>query len=119
MTSARPECAADSGSAPQAAPSGLAEVTAVIADALEQPLRPLLSFSRGPGAVDEIAGKLSAWLELDERRRRRAAAELSGIARRRFGWESVAQSVIAAAQGRPEELPEPPARAEASGHPSG
>ena len=102
-----------------AAHSGLAEVTAVIADALEQPLRPLLSFSRGPGAVEEIAAKLSAWLELDERRRRRAAAELSEIARRRFGWKSVAQSVIAAAQGRLEELPEPPARGEPSGHPGG
>jgi glycosyltransferase involved in cell wall biosynthesis len=88
-----------------AAHSGLAEVTAVIADALEQPLRPLLSFATGPGAVEEIAAKLVGWLQLDERRRRRAAAALSQTARRRFGWEGVAQSVIAAAQGRLEELP--------------
>jgi glycosyltransferase involved in cell wall biosynthesis len=102
-----------------AAHSGLAEVTAVIADGLELPLRPLLSFARGPGAVEEIAAKLAGWLRLDERRRRRASAALSATARRRFGWESVAQSVIAAAQGRLAELPEPPVGGESPGPPSG
>jgi glycosyltransferase involved in cell wall biosynthesis len=89
-----------------AAHSGLAEVTDVLADALEPQLRPLLSFARGPLAVDQIAAKLVGWLGLDGRERRRAAAALSERARRRFHWQSVAQSVIAAAQGRLEELPE-------------
>ena len=41
-----------------AAHSGLAEVTATLAGALEPELRPLCSFERGPGAVEEIAAKL-------------------------------------------------------------
>ncbi|MDQ4048080.1 MAG: glycosyltransferase, partial [Actinomycetota bacterium] len=101
-----------------AAHSGLAEVTAVIAASVGEPLRPLLSFSRGPEAVEEIAAKLVAWLALDERKRRRAAAALAETARRRFGWQSVALGVIAAAQGRLDELPEPPA-GEPSSPPSG
>ena len=56
--------------------SGMAEVTATLAPALPEELRPLLSFEVGPGAVEEIAEKLVAWLTLDpaerERARRRA-----------------------------------------------
>jgi glycosyltransferase involved in cell wall biosynthesis len=90
-----------------AAHSGLAEVTATLAPALEEPLRPLLSFERGPGAVKEIADKLVRWLSLDASERGRAAAALSDTARRQYGWEHVAEGVIAAAQGRLEELPRP------------
>jgi hypothetical protein len=102
-----------------AAHSGLAEVTALLAEALEPSLRPLLSFSTGAAAVEEIAAKLTSWLRLDGRERRRAALALSELARRRFGWEGVARGVIAAAQGRLGELPGMPERAEAPGHPSG
>src|SRR3954471_20462652 len=90
-----------------AAHSGLAEVTASLAPALDESLRPLLSFERGPGAVAEIADKLVRWLALDAQERARAAASLSDTARRLFGWESVAEGVIAAAQGRLDELPRP------------
>ncbi len=45
-----------------AAHSGLAEVSDALREALEPDLRPLLSFERGPGAVEEIAAKLTAWL---------------------------------------------------------
>jgi hypothetical protein len=41
--------------------------------------------------------------------RDRARAALSQEARRRFGWERVAQGVIAAAEGRLDELPRPAA----------
>ena len=102
-----------------AAHSGLAEVTAVLAEGVESPLRPLLSFARGPRAVDEIAEKLVAWLGLDAEDRERAASALSETARRRFGWESVARGVIAAAQGRLEELPETPSGGEPSRPASG
>jgi glycosyltransferase involved in cell wall biosynthesis len=88
-----------------AAHSGMAEVTAALAPALEECLRPLLSFQVGPGAVEEIAAKLVAWLRLDAGRRSRARAALAAEARRRYGWEGVAQGVIAAAQGRLGELP--------------
>jgi glycosyltransferase involved in cell wall biosynthesis len=91
-----------------AAHSGMAEVTATLAPALDEKIRPLLSFTVGPGAVEEIAGKLTAWLRLEPGERERARAALADLARRRYGWESVAEGVIAAAFGRLDELPEPP-----------
>jgi glycosyltransferase involved in cell wall biosynthesis len=87
--------------------SGLAEVTATLAPALEEPLRPLLSFARGDGAVEEIADKLVRWLTLDAAERERAAAALAETARERYSWESVAEGVIAAAEGRLASLPAP------------
>ena len=82
--------------------SGLAEVTRQLEEAVDERVRPLLSFERGPGAVEEIARKLAEWLAIDpddarERRARRCPEE----ARARFGWERVAQGVIAAAEGAP------------------
>jgi glycosyltransferase involved in cell wall biosynthesis len=87
--------------------SGLAEVTRQLQEAVDEDVRPLLSFERGPGAVREIADKLSAWLAMDPEARDAARAALSEEARRRFGWEGVARGVIAAAQGRLDELPRP------------
>src|SRR5439155_10805849 len=66
-----------------AAHSGLAEVTAALAAAVEPEVRLLLSFTPGPGAVREIADKLVAWLELDPARRGRAGAALAETARLR------------------------------------
>ena len=57
--------------------SGMAEVTAMLAPALEPELRPLLSFHVGPGAVEQIAAKLVAWLTLDPAERERASAALA------------------------------------------
>jgi hypothetical protein len=48
------------------------------------------------------------WLTLDPEERDRARRALSDEARKRFGWEGVANGVIAAAQGRLDELPPPP-----------
>ena len=98
-----------------AAHSGLVEVTRVLAGALEEPLRPLLSFELGPRAVDDLAERLVQWLSLDGARRSRASADLAALARRRFGWQGVARGVIAAASGRLDELvvpaaPSPPVR---------
>jgi len=95
-----------------AAHSGLAEVIATLAPVVAPELRPLLSFAPGPGAVQEIARKLVAWLRLEPARRGGAAASLARAARARYGWESVAEGVLAAARGRLGELPEPgyPAR---------
>ncbi len=90
-----------------AAHSGLAEVSAVLGEALEAQLRPLLSFRVGPGSVEEIAGKLVAWLSLDPARRHAAAGSISELARLRYGWETVAEGVIAAAQGDLDALPSP------------
>jgi glycosyltransferase involved in cell wall biosynthesis len=87
--------------------SGMAEVTATLAPALPPELRPLLSFDVGPRAVEQIADKLIAWLTLDPAERERARAALAAEAARRYSWESVAEGVIAAAQGRLDALPHP------------
>ncbi len=89
--------------------SGLAEVTAVLREAVEEDVRPLLEFERGPGTVREIAEKLVRWLSLPDDRRAAASAALSELARARYGWESVAESVIAASQGDLADLPRPAA----------
>jgi glycosyltransferase involved in cell wall biosynthesis len=90
-----------------AAHSGLAEVSRRLQEAVAEDLRPLLSFELGPGAVEEIAEKLVAWLTLDSGRRSRAAEALSELARALYGWEGVARGVIAAAEARLDELARP------------
>jgi glycosyltransferase involved in cell wall biosynthesis len=92
-----------------AAHSGLAEVTRALRPAAGERFGPLLSFERGPGAVEEIAEKLVAWLSTPEAERESARAALSALARERYGWEGVARGVIAAARGELDTLPEPPA----------
>jgi glycosyltransferase involved in cell wall biosynthesis len=87
--------------------SGMAEVSATLAPALPAELRPLLSFEVGPDAVEQIAQRLVWWLTLDAGERERARAALAAEARRRYSWESVGEGVIAAAQGRLDELPHP------------
>ena len=89
--------------------SGMAEVTATLAPALPKELQSLLSFEIGPGAVEQIAAKLVAWLTLDDAERERASLALAQEAARRYSWKNVAQGVIAAAQGRLDKLPTPPA----------
>jgi glycosyltransferase involved in cell wall biosynthesis len=89
--------------------SGLAEVTRALEPALEERLRPQLAFEVGPKAVEQIASRLVDWLMLDRSERPPAAAALSDLARRRFGWEAVSRGVLAAAAGRLAELPEPAA----------
>jgi glycosyltransferase involved in cell wall biosynthesis len=85
--------------------SGLSEVTAALAPALDDRLRDLLSFEVGPGAVEEIAGKLVRWLTLPAAERAQAGAALAATSAEQFGWEHVAEGVIAAAQGRLDDLP--------------
>ncbi|HEX4734646.1 MAG TPA: glycosyltransferase family 4 protein [Thermoleophilaceae bacterium] len=100
--------AASCGALPvSAAHSGLAEVSAILADALPQDLRPLLSFELADDAVEQIADRLIRWLQLDPERRAAASQALSDTARERFSWEGVAGGVIEAAQGRLDALPLP------------
>jgi len=88
-----------------AAHSGLAEVSAMLAPALEPDLGRLLGFEVSDGAVEEIAGKLVSWLTLDPERRSHAGAALAATAHEHFGWEHVAERVMAAAQGHLDKLP--------------
>jgi glycosyltransferase involved in cell wall biosynthesis len=94
--------------------SGMAEVIATLAPALPEELRPLLSFKIGPRAVEEIATKLVAWLTLDDAERERARLALAKEAARHYRWENVAKGVIAAAQGRLDELQLPAVAAQNS-----
>jgi glycosyltransferase involved in cell wall biosynthesis len=89
-----------------AAHSGLAEVSEALAPALEPRLQRLLGFQVGDGSVDEIAAKLVEWLTLRPEERERAGSSLAASAAERFGWEHVAEGVIAAAQGLLDELPD-------------
>jgi glycosyltransferase involved in cell wall biosynthesis len=102
--------AAGCGALPlSASHSGLAEVSAVLGKALAPELRALLSFDRGPGAVEEIADKLVRWLSLPEQRRARASEALAQAVQERFSWETVAEGVLAAARGELEDLLRPAA----------
>lgn len=96
--------AACCGSMPlSASHSGLAEVNELLAPAVSADLRLHLSFELGPGAVREIADKLAWWLSFIERTPKaagRARADLTDLACAEFGWEEIASSVAAAAQGR-------------------
>jgi glycosyltransferase involved in cell wall biosynthesis len=90
-----------------AAHSGMAEVTATLATGVDEQVRPLLSFDVDDGAVEALAARLVEWLRLGPSERAEAAAALSRVARRRYGWERVAAGVLAAAEGRLDEIPEP------------
>ena len=79
--------------------SGLREVSSVLAEALPDEARALVSFELGEGAVDAIAERLLAWLELPEPARARARDALTRTARERWSWEGVARGVIAASTG--------------------
>jgi glycosyltransferase involved in cell wall biosynthesis len=88
--------------------SGMAEVSATLAPGVPEDVRPLLSFAVGPGAVEEIASKLVAWLSLDPAERAEVRGALARQTARHYSWESVAEGVISAAQGRLDNLPRPP-----------
>jgi glycosyltransferase involved in cell wall biosynthesis len=83
-----------------AAHSGLAEVSAILGEKLPPQVRRLLTFERGMQAVEELALAMNGWFDLDERLRSSARAALADTAANRFGWESVAEYVVAASRGR-------------------
>ena len=85
--------------------SGLAEVTRALARAVPEAARPWLGFPTGD--VRGLADRLVAWLEAPPDLREATRAGLVQVARERYSWEGVANAVIAAAQGRLDDLPEP------------
>ena len=100
--------AAACGALPVAANhSGLAEVARTFAPELDEPVRRLLTFERGPDAVDQLADRLVTWLQLDAEEREKATTALARTAHERYSWEGVARGVIAAAQGDLGDLLEP------------
>jgi glycosyltransferase involved in cell wall biosynthesis len=90
-----------------AAHSGMLEVSRELAAALPEEVAGLLSFEVAEGAVEAIAERLNRWLGLDEPARARAREALVETARRLWSWEGVAGAVIAASEGRLDDLPRP------------
>jgi len=100
--------AAAAGALPVSADhSGLAEVTRVLAAAVPAPARPWLAFPIGDGAVGALASRLLGWLEAPADLRAETREALVATTRERYSWEGVANGVIAAAEGRLDELPPP------------
>jgi glycosyltransferase involved in cell wall biosynthesis len=87
--------------------SGLAEVARSLAAEVPAPAREWLVFELGSGAVRELADHLAAWLQAPAELRAATRDAIVGVARARYGWGGVARSILAAAQGRLDELPEP------------
>jgi glycosyltransferase involved in cell wall biosynthesis len=100
--------AAAAGALPvSAGHSGMLEVSRRLAAALPPAVGDLTSFPVEPGAVEAIAGRLSAWLELPEAEREAGRAVLVETVSRLWSWEGVARGVLAAASGELEALPRP------------
>ncbi|HEY5815525.1 MAG TPA: glycosyltransferase family 4 protein [Solirubrobacterales bacterium] len=85
--------------------SGMKEVSRELAEALPDEVAGLVSFPVEIGAVEAIAERLNAWLELPEERREEARGALVETARRLWSWEGVARGVIAASRGELDRLP--------------
>ena len=90
-----------------AAHSGLAEVSARLAQAVPPEARDLLSFARGPEAIPDLAARIIGWLEADEGLRAATRAALVRTARDHWSWEGVARGVIAGGEGRLDDLAPP------------
>jgi glycosyltransferase involved in cell wall biosynthesis len=90
-----------------AAHSGLAEVARTLAEATPERARPWLTFEVGPDAVRQLAAGLTGWLEAPDDLRAATREAIVAATRERYSWDGVARTVIAAARGDLEELPEP------------
>jgi glycosyltransferase involved in cell wall biosynthesis len=84
--------------------SGAREVSRLLAPALPPEMGELLSFPVDDRAVAAIADRLDRWFATDAAVRARARDALSARVRELWSWESVAEGVVAASQGRLDEL---------------
>jgi len=82
-----------------AAHSGLAEASRVLAAELPVPVGDLVSFPLHGPVIQSIASRLITWLLMPEEIRDTARASLVKTVAAHYSWESVARTVIAAAQG--------------------
>ena len=82
-----------------AAHSGLAEVSRVLAAELPVPVGDLVSFPLQGSVIQAIASRLITWLLMPEELRDAARASLVETVAAHYSWESVARTVITAAEG--------------------
>ncbi len=87
--------------------SGLAEVAGALRAGVPEEVGPLLSFTVGPQAVDELATALIGWLGAAPDVRARARQGMVGVVRERFSWDGVARGILAAAGGELDRLSAP------------
>ena len=87
-----------------AAHSGALEVSRALAASLPRAAAALVSFPVDDDAVGAIARRLTGWLALDESQRVATRAALRETTARLWGWEGVAEAVIAASEGRLDDL---------------
>ncbi len=87
--------------------SGLAEVAEALGAAVPEAARPWLSFELDAGAVEALAAALVAWLEAPQPLRDATRAAMVEVTHERYSWDGVARTVLAAAEGRLDGLPEP------------
>jgi glycosyltransferase involved in cell wall biosynthesis len=86
--------------------SGLAEVTAVLAEEVPA-VAELISFRPGPEAVAELGAKVNRWLALSDGDRRRIGRNIAESADRNWSWTGVAGDVISASQSQIRPVREP------------
>ncbi len=87
--------------------SGMLEVSRQLAAALPPAVADLVSFPVASGAVEAIAARLDAWLDLPAELREQSREALVETARQLWSWEGVARGVLAAAAGDLDSLPLP------------
>jgi len=87
--------------------SGLAEVVEELARVVPAEYQKLLSFEVGPGAVQEIAGHIITWLGMDADERKHLTKIIRELTVKKWSWNGVAHTVLAACEGKIDELPEP------------
>jgi glycosyltransferase involved in cell wall biosynthesis len=90
-----------------AAHSGMLEASRQLAATLPSDVAPLISFPIAEGAVTELADRLRAWFAVEPARRREIGAALARRVDELWSWEGVARGVVAASEGRLQELPAP------------
>jgi glycosyltransferase involved in cell wall biosynthesis len=87
--------------------SGLAEVSSALAAELPPEAASLVSFELDDKAVRSLAERIDGWLGLDPQTRARAFAALREVAARKWSWDGVAHTILAASAGRLDDLPVP------------
>lgn len=86
--------------------SGLAEVTAVLADEVPA-VSDLISFRLGPEAVGDLGSKVNRWLGLADVERVEIGRNIAESADRNWSWTGVANDVISASQSQIRPVMEP------------
>jgi glycosyltransferase involved in cell wall biosynthesis len=87
--------------------SGLGEVARTLAAAVPEPARAWLSFELGDDSVTQLASALSGWLAAPDDIRAATREAIVTTTRDRYSWDGVARTVITAAQGDLNALPDP------------